>query len=169
MGARGEYVLRLAKQDFQFAAAHFTLFPDGRAELLHGHNFRVRVFVRGAQLGEEGLLCDLRALKQRIRACCAELDERTLLPEHGAGLEILRDATHTRVHFGARRYQFPNEDVRVLPLANISIELLARFLWEQLAPALDGDGAVLRALSVEVEESAGQSARYAAELASASA
>ena len=41
----GRFTVRLAKQDFKFSAAHFTLFPDGTAELLHGHNFQVAVAV----------------------------------------------------------------------------------------------------------------------------
>ena len=44
------FTLRLGKQDFKFSAAHFTLFPDGSAELLHGHDYRVRVALRGARV-----------------------------------------------------------------------------------------------------------------------
>jgi hypothetical protein len=31
------YRIVLEKEDFKFSAAHFTLFADGGAELLHGH------------------------------------------------------------------------------------------------------------------------------------
>ncbi len=158
----GAYTIELAKPDFKFAAAHFTLLSDGESERLHGHNYRLRVRLHGARLDEQGLLCDVKAVKQRIRALCAELDERTLIPERSARLEIERAGECVEVRCGARHYRFPTEDVKLLPLTNISIEELARLLWEKLAPALAG--AALTHLSVEVEESKGQRCRYHAAL-----
>jgi len=156
------YTLRLAKQDFKFAAAHFTLFPDGRGELLHGHNFRVAVRVSGPQAGEMGLLIELADFKARIRAACARLDERTLIPGESALLQVRRAGDSIEVRLGERAYRLPAADVALLPLANVTIELLARLLWEQLAPALAGTAA--QQLCVEVEETAGQSCAYAAPL-----
>src|ERR1700733_13558481 len=40
MRAMVRYRMVLAKEDFKFSSAHFTLFADGSAELLHGHNYR---------------------------------------------------------------------------------------------------------------------------------
>jgi len=156
------YTLRLAKQDFKFAAAHFTLFPDGRGELLHGHNYLVAVQVWGPQAGEMGLLIELADFKARIRAACARLDERTLIPGESALLRTRREGDSIEVRLGRRFYRLPAADVALLPLANVTIELLARLLWEQLAPALAGTAA--QRLCVEVEETAGQSCAYAAPL-----
>ena len=63
---------------------------------------------------------------------------------------------------GDREYRFPEDEVRLLPLANVTMELLARYVWEQMAQALRGSGA--EDLTVEVEETAGQSCAYAAPL-----
>jgi 6-pyruvoyltetrahydropterin/6-carboxytetrahydropterin synthase len=158
----GRYVLRLAKEDFKFAAAHFTVFPDGSAELLHGHNFRVSVVLEGGEPDALGLLAPLGPLKRRIRALCDQLDEHTLLPEKCPFLEVERIADGSEVRFRQRSYRLPVEDVTMLPIPNVTIELLARLLFDELAPALAGTG--VDALSVEVEETAGQSCAYRAEL-----
>lgn len=153
----------LSKEDFKFSSAHFTLFPDGRSELLHGHNYRVRVEVSGPGLGGEGLLVDIEALKRAIRALCAALDSRTLIPGESPRLSWRAEGEGVEVRFEERVYRFPARDVLVLPLANTTIELLAEKLWRDLAPPLAGRG--LDALAVAVEESAGQLCWYEASLA----
>ena len=60
----------LAKEDFKFSAAHFTLFGDGRAETLHGHNYRIRLELGGRELNGLGLLADLECCKRSVRALC---------------------------------------------------------------------------------------------------
>ncbi len=156
------FTLRLAKEDFKFAAAHFTLFPDGRAELLHGHNYRVRVELCGEQPDAYGLLVEAAAVKANIREACARLDEHTLIPAQSRELDVKREGTEVEVRLGARSYRLPADDVALLPLPNVTVELLARLLWQQLAPSLAGSRALL--LRVEVEESAGQSCAYEAAL-----
>ena len=156
------YTLRLAKEDFKFAAAHFTLFPDGSGELLHGHNFRVRVEITGPETNEMGLLVDVAALKDRIRGVCDGLDEVTLIPEKSQFLSLRRDGDSLEVQFGERGYRLPAADVTLLPLENVTMELLARLLWGEISPALRGSG--VRTLRVEVEETAGQSCAYTEEV-----
>lgn len=160
-GAR--YRIRLAKEDFKFSAAHFTLFPDGSAELLHGHNYRVSVEIAGPTLDPAGLLMDFTAVKRAIRAACVALDERVLVPGQAPGLNFSEAAGSIEVGFADRRYRFPSAELILLPLENSSIELLSRWLWETLAPVLRGTPAV--ELTVWVEETAGQSCGYTAPLA----
>lgn len=158
------YVLHLSKQDFKFSAAHFTLFPDGSGEFLHGHNFQLGVELSGPELGALGLLVDVAGLKQEIRALCKSLDERTLIPEQSPLLKIDQAPDAVSIRFSARRYTLPEGDVLLLPLSNITMELLAKYLWRKLAAWLQGNAATVGALCVEVEESAGQSCRYTAPL-----
>ena len=42
----------------EFAAAHFLSDYNGKCENLHGHNYRVRAFVKGFALAEGGMLLD---------------------------------------------------------------------------------------------------------------
>jgi 6-pyruvoyltetrahydropterin/6-carboxytetrahydropterin synthase len=159
------YSVTLAKEDFKFAAAHFTLFPDRPAELLHGHNYRVSLELEGEQLDAHGLLVDLTAVKRRVRECCALLDERTLIPERAPALRIERGDDQVSIRFQDRSYALPAPDVRLLPLENVSMELLARLLWREIAPALAGSR--VRAMALTLHETAGQSATYRAPLGGA--
>jgi len=154
------YRVILAKEDFKFSAAHFTLFGDDRAELLHGHNYRVRVALAGGDLDGEGLLIDIETFKRALRGLCARLDSRTLIPGESPRLQWRREGESIDVRFGERSYRFPAEDTLVLPLANTSIELLARMFWRDLAPGLAGSR--VDSLAVSVEETAGQECWYEA-------
>jgi 6-pyruvoyltetrahydropterin/6-carboxytetrahydropterin synthase len=156
------YRMVMAKEDFKFSSAHFTLFPDNRTELLHGHNYRVRVEVTGGALGDEGLLVDIEALKRSLRSLCASLDSRTLLPAENARLAWTSEGESVEARFEERIYRFPARDVLFLPLANTTIELLAEHIWRHLAPPLQGKG--LHGLAISVEESAGQLCWYEAAL-----
>jgi len=154
------FVLRLAKEDFKFSVAHFTVFSPTVAEDLHGHNYRVRVELAGPATDDVGLLLDLRPIKTEIRRLCAQLDSKTLVPG-GSALVGVRpvDGGH-EVRYGARLYRLPSADVRVMPIRNTSIEELALWFWRELEPIVRG-GPVTD-LSVEIEETAGQSCVYAA-------
>jgi 6-pyruvoyltetrahydropterin/6-carboxytetrahydropterin synthase len=161
--SRGRYRLTLAKQDFKFAAAHFTLLGGGVAEPLHGHNYRVRVEIAGDALDGDGLLVEAAPVKQAIRALCAELDDRVLVPARSPRLTVTATDDAIDVAYGARRYRFPAVEVVLLPLVNSSIELLAEHLWRRLAPALAGSHASF--LAVAVEEAEGQRAVFESSLA----
>lgn len=152
------YRIVLEKEDFKFSAAHFTLFPNGGAELLHGHNYRVRVELAGSNLDEEGLLVDIEHFKKVLRERCAYLDSRTLLPAASSRLQWSRDGGAIEIACGERRYRFPADDVLLLPLVNTSMELFARMLWEELAPALAGSR--VEEMAVSVEEASGQRCWY---------
>jgi 6-pyruvoyltetrahydropterin/6-carboxytetrahydropterin synthase len=156
------FTLRLAKGDFKFSAAHFTLFSATEAEPLHGHNYRVLVEIGGDELDPLGLLVETGILKRRIREILAELDDRVLLPERSPLLEITVEREQVDCRYSDRAYRFPEREVVLLPLVNVTMELLARLVWRQLAEDLDDVDATH--LAVEIEETDGQSARYSAPL-----
>ena len=62
----------------QFAAAHQIRGIEGGCERLHGHNWKVEVFVSGDKLDENGLLIDFRDIKDKTEALMDELDHRFL-------------------------------------------------------------------------------------------
>ena len=156
------FTLRLAKEDFKFSVAHFTIFGEGRAEPLHGHNYRLAIEVEGNELDATGLLADTDRWKRAARAICAMLDDKVLLPAASPHLDIVIDEGSVVVSFAERIYRIPEDETLRLPLANVSMELLARWAWEHLAREAAG-GAAER-LTVEVEETPGQLCRYRAPL-----
>ena len=159
------FTLRLAKGDFKFSAAHFTLFSATEAEPLHGHNYRVLVEVGGDELDALGLLIETGILKRRIRELLVGLDDRVLLPERSPLLTISVQDGSVDCRYADRAYRFPEREVVLLPLVNVTMELLARLVWRQLADDLEAASA--SHLAVEIEETDGQSCRYAAPLGAA--
>lgn len=67
-----------ARVEEWFAAAHFLENFHGKCENLHGHNYRVRVTVRGEKLDAGGMLCDFGIMKKALKEVFGELDHRNL-------------------------------------------------------------------------------------------
>ena len=61
-----------------FSAAHFLSHYRGKCENLHGHNYKVRLWVRGKTLDEGGMLVDFSLLKQILKEALAVLDHSNL-------------------------------------------------------------------------------------------
>ena len=156
--ASESWSIDLQKEYFKFSAAHFLIFPDGSAERLHGHNYRVRVRL-GAELSPFGLVLDFKAVKPVVREICDRLDEHWLVPGEHAELRADRRADGTtEVRYRDRVYTAPSEDVLVLPINNTSSENLAAWFGRELAAELGRrfpEVPVTR-LSVGVEETTGQ-------------
>lgn len=154
--------IEVDKEYLKFSAAHFLIFPDGSAERLHGHNYRVYVEVE-AQLSRFGLVIDFIHIKPIVRALVDELDERWILPGEHPELEVEDvGGGHVAVRYRERRYQAPREDVLVLPLNNTSAENLGAFLGRELLRRLRERFADIdvRRLRIAVEETAGQRGVY---------
>ena len=68
-----------------FAAAHFLRDYHGKCENLHGHNYKVRVYLRGENLSEGGMLYDFAELKKDLKSVLDVLDHTNLndLTENG--------------------------------------------------------------------------------------
>ena len=64
--------IEIQKEYFKFSAAHFLIFPDGTAERLHGHNYRVFVEI-DASLSRHGLVIDFKRVKPLVRELVDEL------------------------------------------------------------------------------------------------
>ena len=105
-----------------FAAGHALRGYKGKCENPHGHNYRVRVILRGPELDSIGLLYDFKDLKQIIHCTVDRLD-----------------------------HQFMN-DVPPFDVMNPSAENLARYFYEQserhLAEKSPGNGLRVKAVTV---------------------
>jgi 6-pyruvoyltetrahydropterin/6-carboxytetrahydropterin synthase len=150
--------IKVQKDYLKFSAAHFLIFPDGSAERLHGHNYKVFVEVESA-LDEHGLVLNFQDLKPRIRELCDELDEHLLIPGEHAELKSSElDDGRTEILYRERRYAIPTDEVIVLPINNTSAENLAGFLAHRLRRRLEADfpDARIQRLTLGVEETPGQ-------------
>ena len=62
----------------QFAAAHQLREYEGKCEKLHGHNWKVEVYVTGNKLEKNGLLIDFKLIKDATEKVLDELDHEFL-------------------------------------------------------------------------------------------
>jgi 6-pyruvoyltetrahydropterin/6-carboxytetrahydropterin synthase len=62
----------------QFSAAHNLRNYHGKCEHLHGHNWRVEVFVRADALGKGGIVLDFRILREETEKALEALDHQYL-------------------------------------------------------------------------------------------
>ncbi|MFN2569171.1 MAG: 6-pyruvoyl tetrahydropterin synthase family protein [Candidatus Dormibacteria bacterium] len=145
--------LEIRRADMGFAAAHFSVI-NGVSERLHGHNYRVRLRVHGP-VRDDGTVLDFGLLKRILRAECAQLDERVLLPTASSTVSVVARAEEVEVREGARRFLFPAGDVCLLDIPNTTCECLAAHLLKALRLQL-GEGPIR--LEIGVDESPGQGA-----------
>ncbi len=154
--------IEIAKEYFKFSAAHFLIFPDGSAERLHGHNYRVYVEL-DAGLDEHGLVLDFQRVKPLVRDLVDRLDEHWLVPGEHPTLEIEeRGDGVTEVRYREAYYAAPSHDIIVLPINNTSSENLATWIGRELRRTLSErfPGVEPLRLRVAVEETSGQRGVY---------
>ena len=155
------FSIRVYKQYFNFAAAHFLIFPDGTREPLHGHNYRVSV--RGeAQELKDDMVIDFLNIKPLVREICNTLDHKLILPQSHGYLERRDLEDHWMLEFPRSAYLVvPKAETLLLDIPNSSAECLARYLCLELKQAVRRTyGFTFKTLEVEVEETPGQSATY---------
>ncbi len=97
----------------QFAAAHQLREYQGGCENLHGHNWRVEVFVKGERLGKDGLLIDFRVIKNATKEVLEGLDH-TFLNELAPFSEQNPSSENiARYIFDSLNHRLKNDRVRV--------------------------------------------------------
>ena len=62
----------------RFAAAHQLKMVTEKCENLHGHNWKVELFVAGEKLQDSGVLMDFGIIKKRLGAIIDSLDHKFL-------------------------------------------------------------------------------------------
>ena len=102
----------------QFAAAHRLENFNGKCEALHGHNWKVEVFLVGEDLDDAGLLMDFGVVKARTKEVLEEIDHKYL------------------------------NELAAFQDRNPSSENLACYLYERLRAIFNGDGAKVRRVDV---------------------
>jgi len=102
----------------QFAAAHRLENFNGKCESLHGHNWKVEVFLGGKDLNGAGLLMDFGVVKARTKEVLEEIDHKYL------------------------------NELAAFQDRNPSSENLACYLYERLGAILNSDRVKVRRVNV---------------------
>ena len=150
------YRVRVTKDHLVFSAAHFITFNGNICERLHGHNWRTAVEVAGP-VDENEYVFDFIALRDELQSIVNELDHRVLLPTGHAQIRVEETEREVEARFEDRRWVFPREDCKLLPIPNTTAEAIARWIGERLLSQLNARGPHrLSWVQVEVEENFGQ-------------
>ncbi len=147
--------IEISKEYLHFAAAHFTIFSATERENLHGHNFHVALSV-DAEIGDGGLTFDYNILKTAAKTLCDELDERVLMPSESPHLDIDQTEDYTYVTFNGERLPFLPRDILLLPVRNITVEELARYILHTLKDRLDLNELKVSAMRIKCSSGEGQ-------------
>ncbi len=150
------YHVRVTKDYLVFSAAHFITYQGDVCERLHGHNYRVAVEV-GGPLDENAYVVDFIALRDHAWEIVRQLDHYMLLPTRHERIRVEEGPQEVVVRFEDRRWVFPRQDCRLLPVPNTTAEQLARWIGTQLLRRLEQNaGFRPQWLQVAVDECEGQ-------------
>jgi len=148
--------MKVEVSGIRFSAAHF-LIGLGKCERVHGHNWVVGVSVAG-DLNERGMIIDFDVLHKILSEVCAKYDHKTLLPGKSQHLSLKLHEGSWLLESGERKYTFPERDVLVLPVENVTAEVLAQLILAEVAEELRTFPNISE-VEVWVEESPGKRAR----------
>ena len=162
------FSVRLRKAVHVFCAGHFITLTDDLCEAVHGHNWLVGADVEGRP-DPHGMVVDFIKLRDLLSGIVSRLDHCMLLPTQNRLLRVttgpgpaadgLAGTTEVTVRFKDRRWVFPADECRLLPLENTTAEWLARWIGRELLDAMAASGSPIAGrLRIEVDECLGQSA-----------
>lgn len=151
-----QYQVHVTKDYLVFSAAHFITYGGDNCERLHGHNYRVQAEAEGP-LDENQYVIDFIVLRDALRDIVQRLDHHVLLPASHPLIKVTADDREVEAVFEDRRWLFPRCDVVLLPVANTTTELLARYIGLRLLAELATAGQPSPArLRIGVDENYGQ-------------
>ena len=152
--------IELQKENMTFNAGHTTIFSAIEREPLHGHYYQVAVGI-SAWVSENGMKFDYRYYKKRVGDLCQELNQIFLMPMYSPFLEFSQDEAYYYFRFNHKTMPFLKEDVKLMPVSNITIEELSRwFVMRLTADEAELDRLEIEKIEIKVFSAPGQSAGF---------
>ncbi len=124
---------------------------------LHGHTYAVGCVFRGEIDPGTDMVMDFIAVKGAIRELCDELDHHVLVPTENPHSQVAVGDTEVTVETPGKRYVFPREDVKLLPISTTTAERLADWFLDTLLERLELPPTVT-SVELGIEEGKGQGA-----------
>ena len=124
-------VIELQKEAMHFSAGHFTIFSATERENFHGHNYQAGISLH-TWVDNTGLSFDYRFYKRHFEALCKKLDETFLMPGKSPYLTWKEEEGYICFTFNNQKMPFLSSDVTILPVSNITVEELSRWLVDEM-------------------------------------
>lgn len=106
----------------QFSSAHYLRMYKGKCENLHGHNWKVGVYVKSSKLDSVGMVLDFTDLKKALRKVLEKLDHKFLNKE----IDFFKNTQPTAENIAKYIY----ENLKVLLNKHKNIESIEVVVWE---------------------------------------
>lgn len=90
-----------------FAAAHRLREFNGECENLHGHNWKIEVYLEGDRLNAQGLLCDFKVIKKHTSEVLQRLDHKYLNE-----LEPFKDQNPSSENIARHIFQYLDKELK---------------------------------------------------------
>ncbi len=156
------YQIQIKKLALKFAAAHMTVFPNGKKEALHGHNYQVAIYLN-THSAEQSKMISFGDIKKVIAGVCNHWDEKVLIATRSSKYKLIRqNAKEIEFTVCGKRYVLPKDETEMLPIDNITTERLSELFAKTIKSEIFKlcKKAKLINFSVLVEESPGQGSSY---------
>ena len=140
----------------RFSVSHYIPRHE-KCGRLHGHTYAVGCVFRGDIADSGDMMVDFIAVKRALRELCDELDHHVLVPTENPHSRVEVEGEEVVVTTRDKRYVFPAEDVRLLPIRSTTAERLAEWFTDRLLERLDLPDTVTH-LDLGIEEGQGQGA-----------
>lgn len=152
--------VELQKESMKFSAGHTTIFSATEREPLHGHMYTVYLALT-TWVEENGMAFDYRYYKKRILELCREINQIFLMPQYSPFLEYAEDQDYYYFTFNHKKIPFLKEDVKLMPMTNITVEELSRWFVHELIKDQDElDRHRIEHIVVKIFSAPGQSASH---------
>ena len=145
-------VTRVEPFELGFNSAHFITYGNV-CENLHGHNFHTQVTAFGEDTGD-GYVLDFVALTRLTQQITSKLSDKVILPAVSPVVHLSDEDGLIKIESFGKRFWLEKESCVILDIANATAEMLAKYICERLAIALQHENlaAGVHLLEVGVEE-----------------
>lgn len=139
------------------------MFGPDSCESLHGHDYRVEAEL-GGTLAPTGWILDFQLIESLLGEIIRPFDHRLLLPERSPWLTVECSDEAAVVTLLSKRWRFLRRECVLVPIGNVTAELLAQHIgeqfWGSLQEKMPADFDCLTRLAVQLYESPHYSARW---------
>jgi len=123
--------------------------PHG-GDRLHGHSYDLALKLRQKPETQNRLIFSFEELTAIVRTICDDLNNKVLLASGGENVYKEDSRSIEYVSADNKRYVLPMDDVKLLPVEEVTVEALASWIGQQVVTKLKEHGDYENLVGVEI-------------------